>query len=279
MSKKSAILIPVIAILALKTAPAAALETAWSKTDHLEGRIITGVESVEAEAESFDATLELKMGEGWHTYWRNPGDAGLPPRFDWAKSQNIEFGEILWPAPVRKLELDFHTFGYSDAVAFPITVHLAEPGKPARIELRSDVMVCKDICIPQTLNFALDIPVGNGQKSPQHELVEAAKLKVPVLDAEGADLRIESIVSGPNALAVAAYSEDGFENTDVFVTLDKEAFTAPPEVTVDANDPKRAMIKIPAIKGVEDLSAYVAGRSLAVTLVNKDAATEKTIGF
>ena len=60
--------------------------------------------------------------QGWKTYWRMPGDAGIPPQFDWSGSQNVKSVEVLWPAPQRFIDSGGETVGYKDRVVFPLRI-------------------------------------------------------------------------------------------------------------------------------------------------------------
>jgi suppressor for copper-sensitivity B len=174
MSKSLIILACFIAFMLLPVSFAHAMETQWADSEQVRARLLTGVES--AGEKDFEALLHLQLAEGWHTYWHHPGDAGLPPRFDWSGSENIEGVDISWPAPIRKQELDFYTLAYDGDVQMPLLVKIKEPGKAVKLHLKLAVMVCKDICIPQNLELVLNIPAGVGEVSSKQALIDAAKL-------------------------------------------------------------------------------------------------------
>ena len=79
--------------------------------------------------------LKVRLGRGWHTYWRSAGDAGAPPEFDWSGSQNVVATTVEWPAPHRFTDAGIDTFGYADEVLFPVKVRLQDPH--ARVTFRS----------------------------------------------------------------------------------------------------------------------------------------------
>src|ERR1700704_2104124 len=79
------------------------------------------------------AGLEIRLKPGWHTYWRYPGDAGVPPRFDFAGSQNVKAVEVLWPAPRRLPEAGLDTIGYDRDVTLPLRVTPQDPAKPVTL--------------------------------------------------------------------------------------------------------------------------------------------------
>ncbi|MCC7305110.1 MAG: hypothetical protein IT558_02505 [Alphaproteobacteria bacterium] len=140
------------AVFAAFTAFAA--ETPWQEKAEIQVRLLGGKQV----DKTLNLALEVKLEEGWHTYGEKPGDAGLPPRFDWAGSGNFEKAVISFPEPERFDEAGLTVYGYKDAVTFPLSVTLADAAKPAHLDLKFDIMVCKDICIPYTFDFALEVP-------------------------------------------------------------------------------------------------------------------------
>lgn len=111
--------------------------------------------------------VEIRLTPGWKTYWRYPGDAGVPPRFDWSGSSNVADVEMLWPAPVRFDEGGSLSIGYKKDVTLPFKVTAKEAGKPVELRLALDFAVCEKICQPASANVTLDVPAGGaGAPSP-----------------------------------------------------------------------------------------------------------------
>jgi DsbC/DsbD-like thiol-disulfide interchange protein len=94
------------------------------------------------------AGIEIKLDAGWKTYWRYPGDSGVPPRFDFAGSDNLRNVQVLWPAPHRFTDESGTSIGYKDAVLFPLHVTARDPGKPVRLKLKLDYAICEKLCVP-----------------------------------------------------------------------------------------------------------------------------------
>jgi len=97
------------------------------------------------------SAIRLTLTEGWKTYWRAPGDAGIPPTFDWSGSRNLAAVGVSWPTPEIFVENGMRSVGYSRQVTLPLAITAKQAGKPVHISLEMDVGVCKDICVPQTL--------------------------------------------------------------------------------------------------------------------------------
>lgn len=104
------------------------------------------------------AGLRLKLSPGWKTYWRSPGDAGIPPQIDWSGSDNLRGVGITWPAPEVFLTAGARTIGYSGDLILPIALIPSRAGQPMTIKANLDIGVCSDICVPHqmTLNAVID---------------------------------------------------------------------------------------------------------------------------
>ena len=106
--------------------------------------------------------LHQKIRPGWHTYWRNPGDAGEPPKLAWTLPPGWTAGDIVWPAPKRLPVGPLMDYGYEDEVYLPIPIsapRAATIGRPAHLKAAVSLLVCKDICVPEDATLELDVPV------------------------------------------------------------------------------------------------------------------------
>lgn len=97
--------------------------------------------------------IRLTLSEGWKTYWRAPGDAGIPPRFDWRGSRNVGDVAITWPTPEVLDQDGLRTFGYTEQLVLPVEITPRKANTPVRLRGNVDIGVCRDICIPSTLDF------------------------------------------------------------------------------------------------------------------------------
>jgi suppressor for copper-sensitivity B len=259
----------------------------WQSADYMQARLIASVKTIGAHVTSFDGGLETRMDEGWHSYWRTPGDSGLPPRFNWDASENIASVSVHYPAPERFDEYGLYTFGYKGSVTYPLSITVEDPTKDAHLSLKLETMVCKDICIPQALEASLDIPAGDNIASGDVPLIEFAKQKVPH-EGNTKYLTLETAVASKDVFVVSMMSEDKLQESDlagidIFTEVMTEdgviGLTAPPEIEINANDPRGVMFKIPKPYNVDDLSAYMEGKRVTITLVNGRKAIEKVLQF
>ena len=99
------------------------------------------------------AALHLELAPGWKTYWRAPGDAGIPPRFDWRGSSNLGTVAISWPTP-KVFDLNgMRSVGYENALTIPLQITPKTAGQPVRLRARMELGICADVCIPHELSF------------------------------------------------------------------------------------------------------------------------------
>jgi len=97
------------------------------------------------------AALRIDLAPGWKTYWRAPGEGGIPPLFDWSGSRNLGAVQLHWPLPQVFETNGIRAIGYGDGLLLPIEVHPSDPGAPVVLALAVDIGVCADICQPATL--------------------------------------------------------------------------------------------------------------------------------
>lgn len=138
------------------------------------------------------AGLEIRLKPGWHTYWRYPGDAGVPPRFDFAGSQNVKAVEVLWPAPQRIPEEGMVAIGYTGDVMLPIAIVPQDVSKPVLLHLKLDYAVCEKLCVPAEGKAELLL---TGGRSSQDAMLAAAAARIPrkVALGQGTALAIKSV--------------------------------------------------------------------------------------
>ncbi|MEM7654344.1 MAG: protein-disulfide reductase DsbD domain-containing protein, partial [Pseudomonadota bacterium] len=106
--------------------------------------------------------LELEMDEGWHVYWRNPGDSGAPPTIQWTVPEGVEVGNIAWPLPERLPYGPLVNFGYEGTIVLTMPFTVPETAAAQQtIPVVADVtwLVCEEICIPEDAQFAFDVTV------------------------------------------------------------------------------------------------------------------------
>jgi thiol:disulfide interchange protein DsbD len=159
------------------TREAAARESAAVRTDHVTASLISDTDAIAAGV-PFQLGLRLQVAAGWHTYWRNPGDAGAPIELALDLPADAKAGAIAWPAPRRLSESGITTFGYTGEVVLPIEVTSAAADGIA-IAAKANWLVCEKICVPEDATLRLSLPPGTPAASPQGPLFAAAAERLP----------------------------------------------------------------------------------------------------
>jgi thiol:disulfide interchange protein/DsbC/DsbD-like thiol-disulfide interchange protein len=135
--------------------------------------------------ERLDLGLRIRHDPHWHTYWRNPGDSGLPTRIEPEGPQGTRFGPIRWPAPERLWVGPLANYGYEGEIVLPFAVEVPGEldGPRARFEASAQWLVCKDVCIPGEARVAIELPVSTSNaasaRSAVATLFDAAARRTP----------------------------------------------------------------------------------------------------
>lgn len=127
------------------------------------------------------AGLKLTLAPGWKTYWRAPGDAGIPPRFDWAGSQNLQAVTVEYPAPIVFEQSGMRSIGYKDEVILPLRIAPDAAQAPVTLQARVELGVCSDICMPETLTLSATLSSPSRQPTPA---IAAALAQRPLSSGE-----------------------------------------------------------------------------------------------
>lgn len=144
----------VMAVGMLLSAPVGAQSVVATGQSFITPRLLPGMHTPDGGRMS---GLRLSLEPGWKTYWRSPGETGVPPRFDWSASTNVNDVIIHWPRPGLFESFGMRTAGYQDVVLFPLEVHPVDPERPVVLNLSAELGVCKDICVLEQVETSLQI--------------------------------------------------------------------------------------------------------------------------
>jgi thiol:disulfide interchange protein DsbD len=128
-------------------------------TDHVTARLVAERMEI-APGTTVDLALVLEIQSGWHTYWRNPGDSGDPPRMTWTLPEGVEVGSIQWPRPELIPVGPLANYGYSGRAVHLVSLSLPEDwpvGEPLRIRADVEWLVCEEHCVPESGSFGLTL--------------------------------------------------------------------------------------------------------------------------
>ncbi|MBR0874173.1 cytochrome C biogenesis protein [Bradyrhizobium tropiciagri] len=117
----------------------------WQQDKHSAVRLIAGSRS----GAVLLGGIAFQLQDGWKTYWRTPGDSGVPPRFDFSKSDNVEAVTVMWPAP-RQFDdgAGGTSLGYKKHVVLPLRIVAKNPDKPLVLRAEINYAVCEKLCVP-----------------------------------------------------------------------------------------------------------------------------------
>ena len=124
--------------------------------------LISSVKSV-SPGSVIEAALRVKMENGWHTYWINPGDSGAAPKIAWVAQKGVSIGDLNFPVPERIEYGELVNFGYSDETVWPFEIRVEKdfPEDLIKLFAEIDILVCSDICIPKKIKVNKQIQIGN----------------------------------------------------------------------------------------------------------------------
>jgi DsbC/DsbD-like thiol-disulfide interchange protein len=194
--------LPVFAVAGLiaaaySTAAHAADASDWDEDLQTAARLIAARQGVGVAAHVLRAGIEIRLKPGWKTYWRYPGDSGIPPVIDFSASRNVKIVTVLFPAPTRFPDgAGGSSIGYVNDVVFPVHVVVQDATKPTVLRLKLNYAACEKLCIPAEAELEL---VLTGKASALEQAVAAAEARVPKSAAIGED--------GP--LAIRAVQREG----------------------------------------------------------------------
>jgi thiol:disulfide interchange protein/DsbC/DsbD-like thiol-disulfide interchange protein len=215
--------------LAMASPAAFALSGNTAATDNVKARLVSEVAAV-GPGQAFWVALEFDIRDGWHTYWRNPGDSGEPTKLAWQLPPGFSAGDIVWTTPHRFEIAPLVNYGYAKHA-----VHLVKITAPQDLKAGSSVslaakaswLVCSDVCIPEDANLQLTLPVSaqSGSVDPASAaLFTTARSELPNAQPAPTSARIQgdkliislgrdwgATLSQITALAFYPYDEGGIE--------------------------------------------------------------------
>src|SRR5271155_3551023 len=215
--------------LLLASPPAFALSGSAVATDNVKARLVSEVGAV-GPGQVFWAALELDIREGWHTYWRNPGDSGEATKLTWRLPPGFTAGDIVWTTPHRFEIAPLVNYGYARHAVHLVQIFAPKDlkiGAPVLLAAKASWLVCSDVCIPESADLQLTIPT-SAQPGPidaaQSAIFTAARSELPSAQPAATTARIQGdrvvITPGPDwgaalsqikSLAFFPYDEGGIE--------------------------------------------------------------------
>jgi len=172
--------------------------SAWDGDARSAVRLIAGGSKSVGDA-PLRAGIEIRLAPGWKTYWRYPGDSGVPPRFDFAGSTNVQEATVRWPTPHRFADGGGQSIGYAGNVVLPVQVQAKDSTKPVTLRLKIEYAICEKLCVPA--EASVELPLAAGGNSSASDALAAAEARVPkpASVGENAPLAVRSVHEEPGS--------------------------------------------------------------------------------
>jgi DsbC/DsbD-like thiol-disulfide interchange protein len=258
-------------------APADGIASAWTAQKYGPMRLISGVPNapgVTPVTGKLYAGIHIKLDSGWKTYWRVPGDSGVPPQIDWAGSANVGAIKVLYPTPIRLPEAGMISLGYKLEVVLPVEITPADPTKPVTLKLAAEYGVCKDICIPAEAKLELGLsPValpGEGA------LIGRYLVRVPLATAASTpalkNFTAELSTAQPR-IAFEAVFPKGSDGADAVIEIAGGELAPLPVITERVG---RDVVRFEARFASPSEAKRFAGKPVTVTLISAAGQSEAT---
>ena len=212
--------------------------------------------------------VEMRLEEGWKTYWRHPGDdGGLPPSFDWSASKNLRSAKVLYPVPKRLKGLTGISIGYVNSVLFPVEIEAENASSSVELALSIEYGICREICVPAEMQLKLSLPARLAVMPPE---IAAALEKVPQRVVTTKDIlrAAKAVLTGPAPMITLDIAADGGgtgEGSDLFAEVVEGSFL--PVAYRRGGASGGAQRYVIDLKGVDEAPA-LAGKTLRLTLAS-----------
>ncbi|GFE63981.1 protein-disulfide reductase DsbD family protein [Litoreibacter roseus] len=242
-------LMPLVLALCL-TGAAQADASLPFESERLTARLVTAEDGIAPDTQVLSAGLEITLADGWKTYWISPGEVGYAHEIDWTGSHNLADVETMWPTPTRFEAFGIENYGYANAVTFPMKLMLEEPGAPTDLTANVNMLVCADLCVPETFTLTLSLFEGGGVDRATADIIAHAVQTVP---GDGTDigLTLESVYIDQNneTLTLVAKSKNALKIKGAFPDMGDAAF-GPPRFETGSTDHR---VTLPVLNMPEDL--------------------------
>jgi DsbC/DsbD-like thiol-disulfide interchange protein len=218
----------------------------WDAQNHTASRLIAGSQVAGSDTKIVRAGVEIKLDPGWKTYWRDPGDSGVPPKLDFAGSDNVKSVTVLWPAPERFPDgAGGNSIGYLDHVILPLRITPQDAKKQSSLKLKLGYDICGNMCVP----VESDLKLGINGDGAEEMAIEKAEIRVPrrVALGEGSDVKDVKGSGGEGLAILSVHREPGDGHDRVIVEVSAPAGT-PVDLFAEGPTPDWSL-PLPELKG------------------------------
>lgn len=259
-------LLAVFALLAATAGEGLAAASPWSEATGARLRLIAPGGPPAADG-TLTIGIEIALDPGWKTYWRHPGEAGLPPEIDFSRSDNLAGAKVEFPAPRRFVDGGSTSIGYGGSVVLPVRLRPEDPALPVMVDARILYGACKELCVPATGEARLMVSRATRPDPEAAARLAAAEAALPAPASPGFRITaVEPSPEDPRVLVVTAELPDPGLPAELFAEGPGAAFPSLP-VPLAEGPPGRWRVTL-------DRHGPASG-ALRLTLVNGDRALEQ----
>ncbi|WP_237154537.1 protein-disulfide reductase DsbD domain-containing protein [Oryzibacter oryziterrae] len=209
---------------------------------------------------SYRAGLVIDIPQGWHTYWENPGDAGIPPQFDFAASSNVQNAVVAYPAPERYFDGVNTSMVYTGRLVLPLTVTPTSPGDTVTLSVHLQYGLCAEVCVPAEADAAVDLAPDMAADATATADIAAAAARVPV-PARAEDKRVtlasRSLDAASTLASLTVSVADDGDFLDLFVTGTDDWYASPPEPVGSADGRRLYKVALSGSSAAKDPAGVV----------------------
>ncbi|RKR45251.1 suppressor for copper-sensitivity B [Paraburkholderia sp. BL17N1] len=250
-----AFLVLVATLVLAPSFAARAASSSWTGDQRARVRLITATNGVPGN--TLQIGVEFRYPDGWHGYWRSPGDTGIAPIFDWSRSRNVASASVSWPAPSRLVISGLQNSVYTGDFILPVSLKLDHPHEATRIALALDYASCANVCVPEHAELTLTLPPGTDGPSSEAADIAAAVQRVPRTPSEAGVGVVHSTLertSTGRRLKVELLSEGiPFRSPDLFVEGAEAGLPAAPQVHLSNHGHRAALeVELPPAGAAKD---------------------------
>ncbi len=262
----------ILATTTLAIAAAATSATASSSEWHdSEGGKVRLVTTGKPDAQGkLQGALEIALKPGWKTYWRDPGDSGVPPQISVERSRNVAAAVLAYPAPQRHDDGYSKWAGYDYPVALPVSFTVPSPGEPVKIEADVLLGICETICIPVQAKFTIDPNAGSDDQADA-TVVKAALSALPAAAQPGFGINV--LPGDQETLVVEAKVPGDGTATDFFVAGEQGYMFGTPVKTMKSG---KTVFTVPILDRPSDAPT---GEGLFYTLTDGGSSVSGTLRY
>ncbi|WP_321394265.1 protein-disulfide reductase DsbD domain-containing protein [Emcibacter sp.] len=250
-----------LAVAVIFSAGAAENSSHWISNQYTSSRLFVG--DYDAQKKIIHIGWQVKLKDGWKTYWRTPGEAGMPPSWNWDNSGDLREIAVKWPVPERMTFFGYVSNVYHDELVVPIEVHLGSGDGQVALALTMDFMICKEVCIPLTADYRLELDnlAGLEVSLYQQALLEKFRNRVPREEDPGF-LYVQDNGKGLLTVSLKTPESGGITYRDLFVEGPEDFYFSEPRLRNGADS---VLFEIPYTQ--ERSHGSLVGEEVILTLV------------